>query len=85
MYDSPYSDNQKTEEVTACKTFRELYNVILKHKAYTSYSRPEPVVWQADQLIECIFCYLDGETAPNIITRACGLRAKVVELREKIK
>lgn len=73
------TDDEKTDAVGRCRTFSELETVIRDNEPFISNSRDTPVEWTSDRLIRRIFIVIDGGPASNV-TRANGLRYKVIEL-----
>lgn len=73
------SEEQKTEAVKNCRTFAELETVIRENAPFISNSRDTPIEWDADKLLRRIFIVIDGNE-PSNVTRANGLREKVIEL-----
>jgi len=78
------TENDKTNVVHACKTFAELEAVIRKYEPFMSTSRPEPVYWYAAPLLARIQEVRNGGRL-YLVTRANGLREKVMELVLKDK
>lgn len=79
-------DPIKTQLVTACQNFEELERVIRECEPFVSNSRDVPVYWWAEKLIERIHSVRKGWMV-NLVTRANGIREKMVELlqSEEIK
>lgn len=76
-------EEEKTNAVKRCQSFGELEEVIRKHAPFISNSRETPVEWDADKLIRRTLLVIDGNL-PSNITRANGLREKVIELCKKL-
>lgn len=77
------NEQEKTSAIEACQTFAELESAIRDGAPFISNSRENPVIWEADVIIRRIFIVIDGGTENNV-TRANGLRDKVVELISKL-
>ena len=60
-------------------SYQELVKIIEEVGSFVSYSRPYPVRWDAEKIIQGIKLVRKG-WGINAITRVCGLRAKVAEL-----
>lgn len=69
----------KTIAVKGCNTFEDLVTVIEFFETFISYSKGHEVVWNKNDLFVRIQRVMDGG-AHNLITRANGLRSKVLEL-----
>lgn len=77
------SESVKTSLIEACENFKELEAIIIECEPWVSHSRPEPVIWSADKLIERINMVKNGGEH-NLVTRAYGIRDKMVELLNKM-
>lgn len=76
------SESVKTSLIEACENFKELEAIIIECEPWVSHSRPEPVIWSAKQLIERINAVKLGGNH-NLVTRANGIREKMIELLSK--
>lgn len=78
----PEPDDHKTEAVGKCTTFEELYKAIEQHAPFISYSREVPEEHSALSLKNYIDSIRKGDRVTRV-TRACGIRDKVMELLDK--
>lgn len=78
-----YTEEQKTEAVKNCKSFHELEKVIKECQPFISNSKDSPIEWDYEKLMPRIFVVIDGGEPVNV-TRANGLRDKMVELVKRI-
>ncbi|MEK6883900.1 MAG: hypothetical protein AABY22_29995, partial [Nanoarchaeota archaeon] len=73
------TETEKTEAIKICNSFSQLETAIKKHAPFISNSRGVSIEWDSDKLISRIFTVIDGYPPTNV-TRANGLRDKVIEL-----
>lgn len=71
--------DKATIEIINCNSWIELQQLIHKYAPFTSYSRTLPKTYQAEELIDKMERVRTGSPI-QLITRVCGLRAKVAEL-----
>lgn len=76
------SESVKTSLIEACENFKELEAIIIECEPWVSYSRPEPVYWTAEKLLERLDMVKKGGNH-NLVTRANGIREKMIELLSK--
>ena len=75
------TDREKTELIESSRSFSELFINVKICDTFTSLSREIPRTYSVDEVVTAIFQLIDGK-ASNHLTRANGLRAKVLELTE---
>lgn len=78
-----YTDEEKTAMVESVVSLQQFHLILKECEPFVSYSRETPVYFSADECLRRLFAIIDGYPT-NCMTRACGLRAKTVELLERV-